>query len=421
MNINKLISKYNHNISTENRIKYIVIHYVGGLGGAEQNCKYFAECDRGASAHYFVGFNGEIWQCVEDKDVAWHCGANSYKHAECRNVNSIGIEMCVRKKNTSSMSVTDKDWYFEDATVKATTDLTKYLMGKYNVPESNVIRHYDVTGKICPNPYVYNTTNHTWDEFKNMITEIQNSQEKKEMAHEEFIEFVGNIAVKDWKERRIMLPSIIIAQAIKESAWGESELAKNANALFGLKQNGWEGKVYYKDATEQNPDGSYRKDEDVAWRAYESWEQSVIDHNNYIAERKVGNQEEPNFKEVIGEIVLKRAIAGLVGDGYRYESAKECTDLELKKYVEEGNTLFPYATSHTYPQSLLTDYIEKYNLTKYDNVEANTGNENEEYAPEGSLFIVQVGAYRSLKNAERFQKHLEDIGVISIISQYKIG
>lgn len=25
--------------------------------------------------------------------------------------------------------------------------------------------HYDVTGKICPNPYVYNHTAHTWDQF----------------------------------------------------------------------------------------------------------------------------------------------------------------------------------------------------------------------------------------------------------------
>jgi len=29
-----------------------------------------------------------------------------------------------------------------------------------------VIPHYDVTGKICLNPYVYNHTQHTWDSFK---------------------------------------------------------------------------------------------------------------------------------------------------------------------------------------------------------------------------------------------------------------
>lgn len=169
MNINRKISKYNFNKGSVSRIKYIVIHYVGALGGAEDNCRYYGGGNRNASAHYFVGFNGEVWQCVEDANIAWHCGASSYKHAECRNANSIGIEMCVRKKNTKSMGATDKDWYFEDATVEAAAELTRYLMNKYGVPASHVIRHYDVTGKICPNPYVYNTSAHTWDEFKRKI------------------------------------------------------------------------------------------------------------------------------------------------------------------------------------------------------------------------------------------------------------
>ena len=57
-----------------------------------------------------------------------------------------------------------------DATVEAAAELTRYLMNKYGVPASHVIRHYDVTGKICPNPYVYNTSAHTWDEFKRKIS-----------------------------------------------------------------------------------------------------------------------------------------------------------------------------------------------------------------------------------------------------------
>lgn len=169
-NINRLISEYNFNPGSVSRIKYIVIHYTGGLGGAQAACKYFAGGNRNASAHYFVDHNGEIWQCVEDVNIAWHCGAKSYKHKECRNVNSIGIELCVRKRNTVSQGATDKDWYFEDATVEAAAELTRYLMDKYDVPADHVIRHYDVTGKICPNPYVYNTTAHTWDEFKRLIS-----------------------------------------------------------------------------------------------------------------------------------------------------------------------------------------------------------------------------------------------------------
>lgn len=169
--INKLISKYNYNSGSTSRIKWIVIHFVGATGGAEANCKYFANGYRGASAHYFVGFDGEIWQSVEDKNIAWAVGAKSYKHASCRNSNSLSIEMCCKKKSGTG----EKGWYFKDATVDSTVELTKYLMKKYGIDADHVIRHYDVTGKICPGPYVYNNTEHTWTKFKKAIKSSSSS------------------------------------------------------------------------------------------------------------------------------------------------------------------------------------------------------------------------------------------------------
>lgn len=169
MQISKLLTPYNYSAGSADRICYIVIHYVGATGGAKANCQYYASQYVGASAHYFVGFEGEIWQSVEDKNIAWHCGAKSYRHPECRNSNSIGIELCVR--NRGSQSATSRDWYFEDATVEAAAALTRELMKRYGVPTDHVVRHYDVTGKICPNPYVYNESGHTWEEFKRKLTE----------------------------------------------------------------------------------------------------------------------------------------------------------------------------------------------------------------------------------------------------------
>lgn len=169
MKINKLLTPHNLTKSNNRKIRYIVCHYVGALGGAQANCKYYASKYIGASAHYYVGHAGEIWQSVEDKDMAWHCGANSYVHPTCRNHNSIGIEMCVRKRNTSSMSASDKDWYFEQATIDSTIALVKELMEKYDIPVENVIRHYDVTGKTCPAPYVHDEN--AWRAFKNKLTE----------------------------------------------------------------------------------------------------------------------------------------------------------------------------------------------------------------------------------------------------------
>lgn len=162
MIINKLLTKTNFRKGNGKQNKYLVIHYVGATGSAEDNCKYFQTAYRGASAHYFVGHKGEVWQCVLDTDISWHCGANNYKHPYCRNDNSIGIELCCRKKS-------DGTWYFEDATVSAAIELTKELMAKYNIPASNVLRHYDITGKNCPEPFVRDAA--AWNNFKKKIVE----------------------------------------------------------------------------------------------------------------------------------------------------------------------------------------------------------------------------------------------------------
>ena len=167
--IHPWISRFNFTKGDVSRIRYLVIHYTGALEDARSVCQYFAGGDRGASAHYFVGYQGDVWQSVEDADVAWHCGAAAYVHPDCRNENSIGIELCVRKRDTSSLEAEDRDWYFEDATVNMAAALTRRLMARYRIPPSHVLRHYDVTGKICPNPYVYNQTGHTWEEFQRLV------------------------------------------------------------------------------------------------------------------------------------------------------------------------------------------------------------------------------------------------------------
>lgn len=184
LKITQLLTPMNKTVRNDTgRIKYIVIHYVGALGGAEANCKYYAEASRGASAHYFVGHSGEIFQSVPDGDVAWHCGAKSYKHPECRNTNSVGIELCVRKRSTATMGAEDKDWYFEDATVAAAAELTRSLMEKYNVPADHVIQHYDVTGKICPNPFVYDDK--AWITFQQSLAEQKPQPEQQQQPEQQ--------------------------------------------------------------------------------------------------------------------------------------------------------------------------------------------------------------------------------------------
>ena len=142
-------------------IKYIVIHFTAGNGDtAQDNCNYFANnANLDASAHYFVDEQG-IYRSVLEIDTAWHCGTTGkYYHKECRNQNIIGVELCSRKRNGV--------YYFMDETVDRAVDLTRELMDRYNIPASNVLRHYDVTHKICPAPFVDDAK--AWQMFKGRL------------------------------------------------------------------------------------------------------------------------------------------------------------------------------------------------------------------------------------------------------------
>ena len=152
-------------------IKYIVIHYTANNGDtAKNNVDYYASTKVGASAHYFVDEYDAVYQSFPDADTAWAVGGtSSYKHPHCRNANSISIEMCSRNKNGSGRSSTDDGWYFKEETIKNAVALTKELMAKYNIPVERVIRHYDVTGKICPAPFANDVT--LWNDFKKRLTE----------------------------------------------------------------------------------------------------------------------------------------------------------------------------------------------------------------------------------------------------------
>lgn len=136
----------NYRIGRRDTVKYIVVHYTAGNGDtAEDELRYFSGANRQASAHFFVDEKG--WgQSVKEGDTAWHCGAITYRHPECRNDNSIGVEMCSRKNSAG--------YYFLPAVEDNAAELVRELADKYGIDRSHIIRHYDVTGKNCPAPYV---------------------------------------------------------------------------------------------------------------------------------------------------------------------------------------------------------------------------------------------------------------------------
>lgn len=157
---------YNKNTRYISNIKYIVIHYTANSGStatAKGNANYFKNCPRKASAHYIVDENNTVYQCVPDINAAYAVGDSG--HGKMKNIvtngNSISIEMV---SHTNSSGV----YYIPESTIQRTVELTKFLMKKYNIPVKNVYRHYDVTKKLCPAPFVNSPSQ--WTSFKNRLT-----------------------------------------------------------------------------------------------------------------------------------------------------------------------------------------------------------------------------------------------------------
>lgn len=182
LKINKNVGSALHNTSKRpGKIEYLAIHYVGGTGDAKANVDYYNKLSTtNASADFFVGHNGDIWQYNPDpiKRYCWAVGGNKYNngggslYGKATNKNTISIEMCV-KNVTANKNANSPGWIITDATLAATIELTRYLMDLYDIPADKVIRHYDVNGKPCPGVVGWNPLSGSVTEWKKFQAAIQ--------------------------------------------------------------------------------------------------------------------------------------------------------------------------------------------------------------------------------------------------------
>ena len=170
-------------------VRYIVMHYTANNGDtAKNNCDYYHRVGGlQASAHYFVDEHGAM-QSVRECDTAWHCGARAYWHPECRNGNSIGIEMCSRKR-------ADGSYYILQETVANAAALAKDIMQRYGIDTDHVLRHYDVTGKRCPMPWVDDPAQ--WAAFLAMLTPQNTTVEEDD---DDMVRYNKIEDVPDWAQ-----------------------------------------------------------------------------------------------------------------------------------------------------------------------------------------------------------------------------
>lgn len=175
MNIKTNIANSANYGGQRNNIEYIVIHYTANDGDtAEANANYFKNNVVKSSANYFCDDN-DIVQSVPDNRIPYSVGGKKYKntkggsfYGKCTNSNSLNIELCDTIKDGKSN--------FSEATLNNAIELVKAKMKEYNIPIEKVIRHYDVTGKVCPKPFVENEL--AWNDFKNKL--ISNEKPKTE-------------------------------------------------------------------------------------------------------------------------------------------------------------------------------------------------------------------------------------------------
>jgi N-acetylmuramoyl-L-alanine amidase CwlA len=161
----------NYESETNRSVAYVVMHYTGNTKDiAKNNANYFASAGRNASAHFFVD-DTDIYQSVKLKDKAWHCGTSgTYYHNECRNSNSVGIEMCCTAGNYKVSDTTKKNAAYLCA------HICKLLGIAAGGVDTYVVRHYDVTHKNCPAQMAGNN-NAEWNSFKEMVKSILNGSQ----------------------------------------------------------------------------------------------------------------------------------------------------------------------------------------------------------------------------------------------------
>ena len=154
-----------------NSHKYLAIHYLGVNG---DNPDLY---NGGYGGHFFISTDGKrMYQAALVTDKIWHVGASSgfrYIHPDARNTNTIGIECGTY--TASGRNNDSETWYFTQAAQESLAMLAAAICTVYRIdPDTNLLRHGDITTKNCPSPYKRDEgkgSNWTWKQFKSRVKE----------------------------------------------------------------------------------------------------------------------------------------------------------------------------------------------------------------------------------------------------------
>lgn len=145
------VNEYSRPGTSVGRIKNIFVHYTANPGtNAVQNRSYFEQLkdtgERSASAHFIIGYQGDIIQCIPMDEMAYAVMK--------RNEDSISIECCYLAEDGS----------FTPETYDSLIRLLSWLVEAYQLDEEDILRHYDCGGKKCP--IYYTEHEEAWEQLK---------------------------------------------------------------------------------------------------------------------------------------------------------------------------------------------------------------------------------------------------------------
>lgn len=387
----------NHSGQRTMAIDRITPHCVVGQCTAEGLGDWFAKSSTQASSNYGIDKDGRVGLYVEEKNRSWcsssnandqravtiECASDSaepyaFRDVVYRKLIELCTDICRRNGKNKLIWFEDKD---------------KTLNYSPESGEMILTVHRWFADKSCPGNWMYARMGDLAEKVTKKLGGASDSgggtgskgmqaSALKDLSEADTIKKVGELFTADQKKSGI-LASVSLAQFILESGYGKSELAQNANNLFGMKcslsgntwsGSSWDGKSKYaKKTQEQNKDGSYETIT-ADFRKYPCIEDSIADHSAYL----------------LGAMNRKKP---------RYDGLKGCTDYKRAvQIIKDGG----YATSLDYVEKLCS-IIEKWKLSDYDVKDSGGGEVIRWYRVRKSWTDskTQKGAYKVLDNAKK--------------------
>ena len=380
----------NHSGQRTHSIDRITPHCVVGQCTAEGLGDWFAKSSTKASSNYGIDKDGRVGLYVEEKNRSWCSSSNAndqravtiecasdttepyaFREVVYQKLISLCVDICKRNGKKKLLWLGDKE---------------KTLNYSPKADEMILTVHRWFANKSCPGNWMYARMGDLAEKVTAQLGDSSSDTKGTQAAvfaslsEAEVIKRVGALFTADQKKTGI-LASVSLAQFILESGYGKSELAQNANNVFGMKcslsGNTWAGSVwdgkskYTKQTKEQNADGSYVTIT-ADFRKYSRVEDSISDHSAYLLGAKNGSK-------------------------LRYNGLKGCTDYKKAiQIIKDGG----YATILTYVEKLCS-IIARWNLTQYDVKESGTAIAWYRVRKTWADAKSQIGAFKILETAKK--------------------